>query len=106
MKPDLVAPGTHISGGVIQANLPGPNGTADSCFNLTTLQVCGGDIFGNDFPFYPDGQELYTASSGTSHAAPAVAGAAALVRQYFINHGLPPASPAMTKAYLMNSARY
>jgi len=107
MKPDLVAPGTHISGGVIQTSLPGATGTADPCFtSLTYLQVCGGDLLGNDWPFYPDGQQFYTASSGTSHATPAVSGAAALVRQYFINQGLTPPSPAMTKAYLMNSARY
>ena len=35
-----------------------------------------------------------------------MAGACALVRQYFINNGLTPPSPAMTKAFLMNSARY
>jgi hypothetical protein len=35
-----------------------------------------------------------------------VAGAAALVRQYFINQGLAPASPAMTKALLVSAARY
>src|SRR5207249_2871800 len=32
MKPDLVAPGTHVSGGVIQANNPSATGTADNCF--------------------------------------------------------------------------
>src|SRR5262249_12834111 len=52
------------------------------------------------------GQQFYTASSGTSHATPAVAGAAALVRQRFINAGQSAPSPAMTKAALMNTARY
>ncbi|WP_224363257.1 S8 family serine peptidase [Hyalangium versicolor] len=105
-KPDLVAPGTHISGGVPQAagqraNPPAnPLGQRLSCFNGD--EVCGGpgDIV------YPAGQEWYTASSGTSHSAPAVSGGAALVRQSFINQGMPPPSAAMTKAYLMNSARY
>ena len=35
-----------------------------------------------------------------------MSGACALVRQYFINNFTNPPSPAMTKAYLMNSARY
>ena len=56
--------------------------------------------------FFPSGQQFYTASSGTSHSTPGTAGACALLRQYFINQGLTPPSPAMTKAYLMNSARY
>ncbi len=57
--------------------------------------------------FFPDtGQQFYTASSGTSHSTPCVSGGCALVRQYFINHSWSPPSPAMTKAYLMNSARY
>ncbi len=57
--------------------------------------------------FFPDsGQQFYTASSGTSHSTPCVSGGCALVRQYFINQGWTPPSPAMTKAWLMNSARY
>jgi hypothetical protein len=102
-KPDLVAPGTHISGGVVQVPNPGPNGTADPCFLSNGQGICGGT---NGDLFWPSGQEFYTASSGTSHAAPAVAGACALVRQYFINNLANPPSPAMTKAFLMNSARY
>src|SRR5262249_1820300 len=51
-------------------------------------------------------QEWYTTSSGTSHSTPCVAGGCALLRQYFINNNTNPPSPAMTKAYLMNSARY
>ena len=99
-KPDIMAPGTRVSGGVAQAVDPGPTGTADSCFDGTG--VCGG--LGS--LFYPPGQELFTISSGTSHSAPAVAGACALVRQYFINNFGGTPSAAMTKAYLMNSARY
>ena len=99
-KPDLVAPGTHVTGGVAQADNPGTSGTALLCYNASG--VCGGTTGG----FHPPGQQFYTASSGTSHSTPAVAGGVALVRQHFINLGLTPPSPAMTKAFLMGSARY
>jgi subtilisin-like proprotein convertase family protein len=100
MKPDLVAPGTHVSGGVYQEPNPGPTGTAAACYD-------GSGVSGGvSSDFYPPGQEFYTASSGTSHSAPAVAGAAALVRQSFINEGRNVPSPAMVKAYLMNSTRF
>lgn len=102
-KPDIQAPGTHVSGGVFQASNVSPvsgNGVAAGCFDAGG--VCGGPS--NDF--WPLAQQWYTASSGTSHSAPAVAGAAALLRQYFINSALTPPSPAMTKAWLMSSARY
>ncbi|WP_224365559.1 S8 family serine peptidase [Hyalangium versicolor] len=105
-KPEIVAPGTHVSGGVGQdasqkANPPAnPLGKAISCFDASG--VCAGA--GSDF--FPSNQQWYTASSGTSHSTPAVAGAAALVRQYFINQGITPPSAAMTKAYLMSTAHY
>jgi subtilisin-like proprotein convertase family protein len=101
-KPDLVAPGTHISGGVFQVANPPANGQADACFN--GMGVCGGPPSSPNF--FPAGQQFYTASTGTSHSTPAVAGAAALIRQHFINDRLAPPSPAMTKAVLMNAARY
>ncbi len=85
IKPDIVAPGTHIQAGVPQSNY---NGTS----------VCN--------QYWPSGQTLYGWSSGTSHSTPAVAGGAALVYQYFLNSGLSAPSPAMVKAYLMNSAAY
>ena len=104
IKPDLMAPGTHVSGGVAQATndfLNYPDGIADPCFS-------GNDVSGGPgIVYWPDGQQFYTASSGTSHSAPCVAGGCALVLQYFLNNfstNLP--SPAMTKAYLINSARY
>ncbi|WP_257455217.1 S8 family serine peptidase [Archangium lipolyticum] len=106
-KPDIMAPGTHVSGGVAQvdgqraATPANPVGQALSCFDGTG--VCGGVAPSN---YFPAGQQWYSASSGTSHATPAVAGAAALVRQYFINQGSTPPSPAMTKAFLMSSTRY
>jgi subtilisin-like proprotein convertase family protein len=101
-KPDIVAPGTHITGGVFQIANPPATGQADPCFNATG--VCGGPPSSPNF--FPPTQQYYTASSGTSHSTPAIAGAAALIRQRFINEGLLPPSPAMTKAVLMNTARY
>lgn len=100
-KPDIVAPGTHVSGGVVQVASPAGTGTADSCFDGSG--VCGG-VASHYFP--SSGQQFYTASSGTSHSTPCVAGGCALIRQFFINQGMAAPSPAMTKALLMNSARY
>lgn len=106
-KPDMMAPGTHVSGGVGQtagqhAEPPAvATGQALACFDASG--VCAGPGTSN---FWPLSQQWYTASSGTSHSTPAMAGGAALLRQYFINQGINPPTPAMTKAYLMNSARY
>src|SRR5262249_45238658 len=85
VKPDIVAPGTHIEAGIPQSNYDGSS-------------VCN--------QFFPAGQTLYGWSSGPSHSTPAVAGGAALVYQYFLNNGLSAPSPAMTKAFLTNSAAY
>src|SRR5690606_27907028 len=101
-KPDIMAPGTHISGGVAQVtDSEAENGEALECFDGTG--VSGGLAMNI---FFPAGQEFYTASSGTSQATPAVAGAAALLRQHFLNLGSNAPSAAMTKGFLMNSARY
>lgn len=93
MKPDIVAPGTHIQGPASQ----------DPSFR-------GGDVCGSDngSAYYPLGQTLYTWSTGTSHSAPAVAGVASLAYEYYgrmLNPGRVP-SPAMLKALLLNSTRY
>ena len=83
VKPDIIAPGTHIEAGIPQSNYDGTS-------------VCN--------QYWPAGQTLYGWSSGTSHSCPAVAGGAALVYQHFLNLGLSAPSPAMVKAYLQNSA--
>lgn len=104
-KPDIMAPGTHVTSGVAQAAIATPAGSGTGaqlgCFNGTG--VCGGTAGSN---FFPAGQQWYTASSGTSHSTPAIAGVAALIRQHFINQALTPPTPAMTKALMMNAARY
>lgn len=79
LKPDLVAPGTHVTGAR-------PAGSATGMCN-------------------PSFATAYSLSSGTSQAAPAVAGAAALVRDWYEdNVSATPPSPALTKALLINSA--
>lgn len=107
-KPEIVAPGTHITGGVAQqAKSMTGNGNDLSCFDATGVcALPGGGAAGNTNNFFPLGQQWYSTSSGTSHSTPAVSGGAALVWQYFINQGWGEPSPAMVKAFLMNAARY
>jgi hypothetical protein len=109
-KPDIVAPGTHITGGVEQISPPpSPAGDGLAISTFTASGVCalpGKGTAGNTNNFFPLGQKFYTVSSGTSHSTPAVSGACALLRQFFINNTNAPPSPAMSKAFLMNSARY
>jgi len=110
-KPDIMAPGTHITGGAPQ-NVKSMTGTGTALTNFTAMALTNLGVSGgvNSRYFPSSGQQFYTASSGTSHSTPAVAGAAALVFQWFINKGWAtatnPASPAMIKAYLMNASRY
>ena len=109
-KPDLVAPGTHVTGGVAQDYPPpSPSGTGSALPSFDATGVCalpGGGTPGSRYNFFPLNQQFFTTSSGTSHSTPGVSGACALLRQYFLNRGWDPPSPAMTKAYLMNAARY
>jgi hypothetical protein len=100
-KPEIVAPGTHISGMLWQQTTSTAGiGNDNSLFRNDG--VCGGPAGG----YFPTTSQFFTASSGTSHSTPAVAGGAALIRQRFINGGILPPSPAMTKAVLMATARY
>ncbi|MGD9875083.1 MAG: S8 family serine peptidase [Kiritimatiellia bacterium] len=105
-KPEIVAPGTHITGGVAQQlRTMAGIGNDLACFDASG--VCGLlDDSSNYINFFPTNQQWYSTSSGTSHSTPALAGGCALVRQYFINKGWTVPSPAMVKAYLMNAARY
>lgn len=107
-KPDLMAPGTHVTGGVGQnVKTMAGNGTSVTCFDGTG--VCGlpgGGTVGSTNNFFPLGQKWYSTSSGTSHSTPAVAGGAALVYQWFLNTFTNAPTPAMVKAFLMNAARY
>ncbi len=86
VKPDLVAPGTRVTGPVTRAT-------------RCRLLFCNAEVQG-----FPD--VTYGMSLGTSFAAPAVAGAAAVVRKWYSNLTtiLNP-SPALTKAILINAAR-
>ena len=97
-----MAPGTHVSGGVPQATKT-MSGTGTKLAIFDGSGVSGGV---SSIYFPSAGQQFYTASSGTSHSTPGVAGAAAMVYQYFINQGWTAPSPAMLKGYMMNAARY
>jgi subtilisin-like proprotein convertase family protein len=87
LKPDLVAPGTHVTGA--EPDFPGYNG----------LGTCG------PFPTdYSSVSAQYSIASGTSQAAPGVSGAAALVRRWYKHANGADPSPALTKALLVNTA--
>ncbi len=92
-KPDIAAPGTHVYGAASQAS-----------------GFFGDGLCPGAGVFQPPNQRLYTWSSGTSMAAPHITGAASLVRRFFVSRNLlgdsRAPSPAMTKAYLINSASY
>lgn len=92
-KPDIVAPGSHVYGAASRSTAFFANG------------ICPGVPI-----FQPPGQQFYTWSSGTSLAAPHISGAASLVRRFFTGRNLlgdnRAPSPAMTKAFLINSASY
>jgi Subtilase family len=126
VKPDIVAPGTHVTGisfvsATADALSPANNlGSADATFRGDGVcALPGGGTAGSANNFFPanPAQRWYTTSSGTSHSTPAVAGAAALVYQQFINNpsylaahrtpsGSAAPSPALVKAYLANSASH
>ena len=72
----------------------------------TTGVLCTAPLSGPADAPPRDGYTLYTGCSGTSMASPQVAGAVALVHQWWraANDGAEP-SPAMVKALLVNSAK-
>jgi hypothetical protein len=78
IKPDITAPGTVITG-----SRAGSCGSVSSCFDTN-----------------------HAYSTGTSHAAPQIAGVAALFTQYWKNNnsGANP-SPALIKAAILNTAQ-
>jgi len=86
VKPEVIAPGTHIQG------------TASTHASYNGSGVCD--------PYQPTGQTTFAASSGTSHSTPAVAGVASLYYYWLENtYGLTP-SPALIKAYLIAHPTY
>ena len=91
LKPDLAAPGHVIVGARSSV-------AAYSCF------CDGGGGSGCCQALGVDGSNKYSAYSGTSQAAPRVAGAAAVVFDWFNDRFGAFPSPAMAKAILINGA--
>lgn len=81
IKPDIVAPGTFIHSAASQ-----------------DVSYTAG--------YHPDGQTLYRWGSGASYAAPAVSGATSLLFNHYKKSQGEDPSPAMAKAYIINSSRY
>lgn len=88
LKPDLVAPGTRAYGRRSAEYVAYP-----ACSPNTS---CNMDL---------DGTGQYGWANGTSFSAPAVSGAAALVREWLISLGSTNPSPALVKAALIATAR-
>ncbi len=88
VKPEVIAPGTHIQG------------TASTNPGYTGNSVC-------DAYMPSSGQTVFAASSGTSHSTPAVSGIASLY-YYWMEHtyAIPMPSPALIKAYLVAHPTY
>ena len=95
VKPETIAPGTHIQG------------TASTSPNYNGDGVCDGA--------HPSGQTVFAASSGTSHSTPAVAGVASLAWWWLENEQTvlpiewpanPEPSPALIKAYILAHPTY
>jgi hypothetical protein len=86
VKPEVIAPGTHIQG------------TASTSSSYSGSSVCDN--------YWPPGQTIFAASSGTSHSTPAVSGVASLYYYWLENeYGISP-SPAFMKAYLIAHPTY
>ena len=100
-KPDIVAPG-RTSGRCV-AGLTGPRsrepGRPTPASTATASAAVSARLF-------PRGAAVLHRLIGHESLRAGGGGGAALVRQRFLNDGLAPPSPAMTKALLVNSARY
>ncbi|HUD73066.1 MAG TPA: S8 family serine peptidase, partial [Dongiaceae bacterium] len=91
LKPDIAAPGHAITGA--RSSVAAYDCFCDSASNTGCCASTG-----------VDGSNKYTAYTGTSQAAPRIAGAAAIVYDWFKDRfGLFP-SPAMAKAILLGGA--
>ncbi|MFH1038465.1 MAG: GEVED domain-containing protein [PVC group bacterium] len=87
VKPEIVAPGTHI------------HGAASYYAGYTGYSVCD--------KYNPAGQTKYAESSGTSHSTPAIAGGLSLLVNYLSRgHGIGDPSPALRKACIINSSYF
>jgi len=86
VKPEVIAPGTHIQG------------TASTNAGYTGNGVCD--------QYRPSGQTVFASSSGTSHSTPAVAGVASLAYYWMENNYTLTPSPALMKAYLIAHPTY
>lgn len=87
IKPDVIAPGTHIQG------------TASTTPTYSGNAVCD--------KFQPTNQKAFAASSGTSHSAPAIAGEASLVHTFLrLNESIPDPSPALIKGFIIANTSY
>ena len=84
LKPDLVAPGSHMVGA--RPRHPAYTGS----------RAC--------VPFFGGSSAFYSLISGSSQATPQVSGAAALVRHWYNRTQGANPSPALTKALLINTA--
>ncbi|MCP4358835.1 MAG: S8 family serine peptidase [Chloroflexi bacterium] len=86
VKPEVIAPGTHIQG------------TASTNASYNGTGACD--------QYRPSGQTEFASSSGTSHSTPAVAGVSSLYYHWLENtYGITP-SPALMKAYLIAHPTY
>ncbi len=87
VKPETIAPGTHIQG------------TASTQASYDGSGVCD--------KYRPSGQTVFAASSGTSHSAPALAGVTSLYHYWLrFAHGVADPSPALIKAYVLAHPTY
>jgi subtilisin-like proprotein convertase family protein len=86
IKPEVIAPGTHIQG------------TASTNNSYNGTSVCD--------QYQPNNQTVFAASSGTSHSTPAVAGVGSLYYHWLESqYGVTP-SPAMMKSYMIAHPTY